>query len=320
MNRTTTRLLATTAIAAGASLGLAVSAAADDYPDRAIEMIVPWGSGGGSDVLMRIVANHAEEYVGQPMPVINMPGASGTQGLEDARERDADGYTVAQIHEGLLVSYHTGLTDVHTSDFEPIASFTSSPQYLVVNADAPYDSFEEFVEYAQENPGEIRFGVTLAGVPHLHAAMMEDAADFEVSYVGHEGTGERIQALVGGHIDAAIGDIASSLEFVENGDLKFLATGASERLDATPDVPTLQELGYDLELTISRGLYAPAGTDEAILDHLSDAFEPMAQDEEFIEAINNAGGEMVLRTREEYAEYMDDLDQTVADLAEHLEQ
>ena len=319
MNGTTTRMLATTAIAASASLGFATAAAAD-YPERAIEMIVPWGSGGGSDVLMRIVANHAEEYVGQPMPVINMPGASGTQGLADARERAADGYTVAQIHEGLLVSYHTGLTDVHPSDFEPIASFTSSPQYLVVNADGPYDTFEEFVEYAQENPGEIRFGVTLAGVPHLHSAMMEQAADYEVSYVGHEGTGERIQALVGGHIDAAIGDIASSLEFVENGDLKFLATGATERLDATPDVPTLQELGYDLELTISRGLYAPAGTDEAILDYLSAAFEPMAEDEEFIEAINNAGAEMVLRTRDEYGEYMEELDQTVADLAEHLEQ
>ncbi len=319
MNRTITHMLATTALAASASLGLAAAAAAD-YPERPIEMIVPWGSGGGSDVLMRIVANHGEDYVGQPMPVINMPGASGTQGLAEARERAPDGYTIAQIHEGLLVSYHTGLTDVHPSDFEPIASFTSSPQYLVVNADRPYDTFEEFVEYAQENPGEIRFGVTLAGVPHLHSAMMEQAADYEVSYVGHEGTGERIQALVGGHIDAAIGDIASSLEFVENGDLKFLAVGATERLDATPDVPTLQELGYDLELTISRGLYAPAGTDEAMLDYLSDAFAPMRDDEAFIQAINNAGAEMVLRTRDEYAAYMDQLDQTVADLADHLEQ
>ncbi len=319
MTSTTARLFATTVMAAGASLGLAATAAAD-YPERPIEMIVPWGSGGGSDVLMRIVANHAEEYLGQPMPVINMPGASGTQGLSDARDRAPDGYTVAQVHEGLLVSHYTGLTDVHPSDFEPVAAFTSSPQYLVVNADAPYDSFEEFVDYAQENPGEIRFGVTLAGVPHLHSAMMEQAADYEVSYVGHEGTGERIQALVGGHIDAAIGDIASSLEFVENGDLKFLATGATERLDATPDVPTLQELGHDLELTISRGLYAPEGTDEAILDYLSDAFANLQDNEDFIEAINNAGAEMVFRSREEYGEYMEGLDQTVADLAEHLEQ
>ena len=319
MNDTTTRLLSTTVIAACASLGFAATASAD-YPERAIEMIVPWGVGGGSDVNMRVVSNYAEDYLGQPMPVINMPGASGTQGLAEAREREPNGYTVAQIHEGLLVSYYTGLTDVHPSDFEPIASFTSSPQYLVVNADRPYDTFEEFVEYAQENPGEIRFGVTLAGVPHLHSAMMEQAADYEVSYVGFEGTGQRIQSLVGGHIDAAIGDIASSLEFVENGDLKFLAVGSAERLDATPDVPTLQELGYDLELSINRGLFAPAGTDEAILDYLSNAFEPMAEDEAFIEAINNAGAEMVLRTRDEYGEYMDELDQTVADLAEQLEQ
>ncbi|WP_155992454.1 tripartite tricarboxylate transporter substrate binding protein [Fodinicurvata fenggangensis] len=315
--RKTSLTLACT-LAAGLALGGA--AAAQDFPDGPVEMIVPWGPGGGSDTLMRIVANHGEEYLGESIPVINLPGVSGTQGLEEARERDADGYTMAQIHEGLLVSHYTGVTDVHPDDFEPVASFTLSPQYVVVNADTPWQTFDEFVEYAKENPGEVTFGVTMAGVPHLHAAMIEDATGAEFSYVGYEGTGERIQALVGGHIDAAIGDIASSLEFVKNDDLRFLATGATERIEATPDVPTLQELGHDLELTINRGLFVPKGTPEERIEVLEESLTKLENDEEFIEQVNAAGAEVVIRSRDDYAEYMDNLDQTVSNLAEHIKQ
>lgn len=315
--RKTSLTLAST-LAAGMVLGGV--AAAQDFPSEPVEMIVPWGPGGGSDTLMRIVSNHGEEYLGQPIPVVNLPGVSGTQGLEEAREREPDGYTMAQIHEGLLVSHYTGVTDVHPDDFEPVASFTLSPQYVVVNADTPWQTFDEFVEYAEENPGEVTFGVTMAGVPHLHAAMIEDATGAEFSYVGYEGTGERIQALVGGHIDAAIGDIASALEFVKEGDLRYLATGATERIDATPDVPTLQELGYDMELTINRGLFVPKGTPEERIEVLEESLTKLENDEEFVEQVNNAGAEVVIRGRDEYAEYMDDLDQTVSDLAEHIQQ
>ncbi len=304
----------------GLGMMLGGPAVAQDFPEKPVEMIVPWGPGGGSDTLMRIVANHGEEYLGESIPVINRPGVSGTQGLEDAREREPDGYTMAQIHEGLLVSHYTGVTDVHPDDFEPIASFALSPQYVVVNADTEWQTFDEFIEYAKENPGEVRFGVTLAGIPHLHAAMIEDATGAEFSYVGYEGTGERIQALVGGHIDAAIGDIASSLEFVKAGDLRFLATGVTERLDATPDVPTLQELGYDIELTINRGLFVPKGTPEERIEVLEESLTKLENDEEFVEQVNAAGAEVVIRGREEYADYMDELDQTVSDLADNLQQ
>ncbi len=307
------------AAAVGALLASATPSLAE-FPERAVQMIVPWGPGGGSDIQMRVVANHAEEYVGQPIPIINMPGVSGTLGLAEAREREPDGYTIAQIHEGLLVAYHTGLTDVHTSDFEPIASFTSSAQFLVVNADSEWETFEEFVAYAEENPGALRVGVTLAGTPHLHAAMIEDAAGLEFSYVGHEGTGERVRAVVGGHIDAIIGDVSSVQEFVENGDLRYLVAGSTERHPAAPDIPTLTELGYDIELSNNRGLYAPAGTPEDRLETLEAAFSNLAEDEEFIAAIEATGADMVYRGREEYRDYMERLDTVVERLATQLVQ
>jgi tripartite-type tricarboxylate transporter receptor subunit TctC len=299
---------------------ISATTALADFPERPVQMIVPWGPGGGSDIQMRVVANYAEKYLGQPIPIINMPGVSGTLGLADAREREPDGYTIAQVHEGLLVAYHTDMTDVHIRDFEPIASFTSSPQFLVVNAASEWETFEEFVSYAEENPGALRVGVTLAGTPHLHAAMIEEAAGIEFSYVGHEGTGERVRALVGGHIDAIIGDVSSVQEFVENGDLRYLVAGSTERHPAASEIPTLAELGYDIELSNNRGVYAPVGTPEERLDTLEAAFSNLADDDEFIAAIEATGADMVYRGREEYRDYMDRLDEVVERLATQLVQ
>jgi tripartite-type tricarboxylate transporter receptor subunit TctC len=295
------------------------AATAQDYPERPVEFIVPWGPGGGSDTLMRIVANHAEEHLGQPLAVINMPGVGGTVGLVELSRRDADGYTISQIHEGLLVASKTGLTDLNWDSFEPVALMTSSPQYFVVNADSPWQTFEDFAAFVKENPGEVRVGVTLGGVPHLHAAMIEEAAGLEFSYVGYEGTGERIRALVGGNLDAAIGDVSSSLQFVENGDLRFLATGATERLAQTPDVPTFKELGHDLELTITRGLVMPKGSPQEAIDTLEAALEETAQDEEFVQQINNAGAEVDFRGEEAYRQYLENLDATILRLVSRLE-
>jgi tripartite-type tricarboxylate transporter receptor subunit TctC len=309
---------------AGAVLAVGcASASAQEatYPEDPVEFIVPWGPGGGSDILMRLVSNHIEDHLGQPLPVINMPGVSGTVGLADLAERSNDGYTVGQIHDGFLVSHHTGLTPLNWDDFEPVGSITASPQYLTVNPDKGWETMEDFVDYASENPGEVRFGVTLGGVPHLHAAMIAEAEDLDFRFVGFEGTGERIRALVGGHIDAAMGDIASSNQFVENGDLSFLAVGHTERMAQTPDVPTMMELGYeDLQLSILRGLIAPKGTPEDRIDVLAAALEATSNDEDFVRAVNNSGAEVQFMGPDEFRAHLERLNATVERLAGQLQQ
>ena len=160
------------ALLAAATLTAAPASAAD-YPDHPVEFIVPWSPGGGSDTLMRLIAGNIAPYLGTEMPIINMPGVGGTVGLREASRRANDGYTISQVHEGLLVATETGITDLAWDDFEPIALMTASPQYLVVHPTEDYADFEEFVAYAKEHPGEITMGVTLGGVPHLHAAMIE---------------------------------------------------------------------------------------------------------------------------------------------------
>ncbi len=294
---------------------VAAPASAQDYPDHAVQFIVPWSPGGGSDTLMRLIAGNIEPFLGAEMPIINMPGVGGTVGLREASRRAADGYTISQVHEGLLVATETGITDLAWDDFDPIALMTASPQYLVVHPTEDYGTFEEFVAYAKENPGEITMGVTLGGVPHLHAAMIEQAFGLQFAYVGYEGTGERIRALVGGNLDAAIGDISSSKQFVDNGDLTFLAVGSTERVEATPDVPTFTELGQDLELNVTRGIVMPKGAPQEARDTLEAALEALSKDPTYIEQTNNAGADVLFRGQEGYRTYLSKLDETVKALS-----
>ncbi|WP_375259322.1 Bug family tripartite tricarboxylate transporter substrate binding protein [Citreimonas sp.] len=310
-------LLKSAALGLGLALATgAVPAAAQDYPERPVEFIVPWSPGGGSDTLMRLVANNIEPYLGVEMPVINMPGVGGTVGLQEASRREANGYTISQVHEGLLAATATGLTELAWDDFDPIALMTSSPQYLVASADQPFDTLQGMVDYAKENPGDLTIGVTLGGVPHLHAAMIAEAYDIDWRYVGYEGTGERIRALVGGNLDLAIGDISSALQFVENGDLVFLATGAPERLEQTPDVPTFMEEGADLDLAITRGIVMPKGSPEEARDTMEQALMELSEDETFVEQVNNAGAEVAFRGQDDYTAYLSNLNDTVERLAE----
>ncbi|MFO8126241.1 Bug family tripartite tricarboxylate transporter substrate binding protein [Yoonia sp.] len=304
-----------------AGFGLAIAtlaqpAIAQGYPEKPVEFIVPWSPGGGSDTLMRLVANNITPFLGEEMPVINIPGVGGTVGLTEASRRAADGYTVSQVHEGLLAATATGLTDLAWDDFEPIALMTASAQFLVAATDQPYDTFEGLVEYAQANPGELTIGVTLGGVPHLHAAMIAEAFDLDWRYVGYEGTGERVRALVGGNLDLAIGDISSSLQFVENGDLVFLAAGSTERLPQTPDVPTLMELGSDLDLSITRGIVMPKGAPDDAQAVLEAALQNLSNDPTFIEQVNNAGADVAFRGQDGYTAYLTNLAASVDRLAE----
>ncbi len=308
-----TRIIAGAGLAAGM---LAQPAFSQSYPDKPVEFIVPWGPGGGSDTLMRIIANNISPFLGAEMPVINMPGVGGTVGLTEASRRAADGYTISQVHEGLLAATATGLTELAWDDFDPIALMTASPQYLVAATDQPYDSFEGLVEHAQANPGSLTIGVTLGGVPHLHAAMIAEAFDLEWRYVGYEGTGERIRALVGGNLDLAIGDVSSALQFVENGDLTFLAVGATERVEQTPDVPTLMELGSDLDLAITRGIVMPKGAPEEARNAMEEAMSELSKDPAFVEQINNAGADVAFRGQDGYTAYLSNLAGTVDRLAE----
>jgi len=292
---------------------------AQDYPSKPIQFIVPWSPGGGSDTLMRIVAKYLEENIGEAVPVINQPGVSGTLGLKELMEKPADGYYIGQIHEGLLAAYHVGITDINYDSFIPVASMTNSPQFLAVKADAPFSNLEEFIEYAKNNPGEVSFGVTLKGIPHIWTAILESKLDTKFRYVAYEGTGERVQALAGGFIDAAPIDYASGIQFVESGKFKFIAFAAEERSEKLPDLPTFADQGYDIIWSVQRGIVVPKGTPQDRIDVLEEALRKAANDENFIADVEKAGGEVKFRSQQNYIDYLDTLNKDIATVADQIQ-
>lgn len=294
------------------TLGFAVSG--EEFPQDTIEFTVPWSPGGGSDTLMRIVANHMEDELGTDIVIHNRPGASGTVGLREHHDEPSTGYYIGQVHDGLIVSHHTGITDLNYDDFELIAGITNSPQFLAVADHTPYDTFPEFVEYARENPGEITAGVTMRGIPQAWIAMLEDAIDAEFSYVGYEGTGERVEALAGGHVDIIPVDYASGFEYVEGGYFDFIAQGSAERQEELPDLKTFQEHDYDVTWGIVRALVAPPGTSQDRVEVLESALASLAEDEEFQQDIDDAGAEVLFMDTEDLDEYYSQLNEVVEEM------
>ncbi|MFW6016902.1 MAG: Bug family tripartite tricarboxylate transporter substrate binding protein [bacterium] len=279
------------------SVGSSVMA---EYPEDTIEFTVPWGPGGGSDTLMRITANYLAEELGIDIAIRNKPGASGTTGLREHLDDPNDGYYLGQVHEGLIVSHHTGVTDLNFDDFEYVGAITNSPQYLAVSNDLPSD-FEEFVDYAQNN--EVNVGVTMAGVPHAQMAMLENEIDANFNYVGYEGTGERVEALAGEHVDAIVVDYASGYEYVEDDYFQFIAAATEERTSDLPDLETFKELGVDITWNIVRSITVPPDTDPDKIEVLEQALEKVAENPDFKDDLNDAGAEVYYMTSEELTEY-----------------
>lgn len=289
------------------------------FPTKPIQFIVPWSPGGGSDVAMRIVAQHAEKYLGQPVTVVNIPGVSGTIGLMELTEKPADGYYIGLIHEGLVVAHHAGVTEINYDSFIPIANMTDTPQWFAAYADAPYDTLEEFYAYAKANPGKVNFGMTLKGVAHAWGASMAEQLGTEFNLIPYEGTGERMKALAGGFIDVTVSDYASVVQFVENGDLKLLASCGEERSVETPELPTLVESGYDLVFSVRRGIVVPLDTPDDIVAILGKALADTAKDPEFIEDLMNMQIETLYLDQTKYIEYMSTLDENTAKIASQLQ-
>jgi len=274
-----------------------------EYPTREIEFIVPWAPGGGSDVAMRVVAEHMRKYIDQNIIIVNLAGVGGTVGLEDLTERPTDGYSIGQVHEGLMVSHHSGITDINYDSFEPIAAMTTTSQFVAIANHIEVNTLEEFIEYAQNNT--INMGSTIQGIPRIWAETLVRELDLEINLVGYEGTGERVTALAGGHVDVIVVDYASAVEHVKAGNFKFIAAATRERFAQEPDVETFVENGYDIVMLVNRGIVAPKGTPQEIIEYLGDVFEQTANDPDYIAAIENLGVEVDFLGPADYAMYLE---------------
>lgn len=251
-----------------------------NYPERNIEVLVGHGAGGGTDTFVREVTKQLEEILGVNFNVVNQEGGAGVIAAQNAFNAPADGYTLVG-DAAFPITTAAGTNKHGLEDFIPVARFQSDTYGLWVNSDS-YESIEEFIQAAKDNPGEITIGGTGSmGMDEITVFQLGKATGAELSFVPMEGSGEMHAGVVGGHLDAMVDEFGPTKALYEDGSIRPLVVFAEERLDSFPDLPTTVEKGWDLTDGNERGFYIKKGTDPEIIQILEDAMKKAYDSEEY---------------------------------------
>jgi len=304
-------------LAAAALAILAGGSAIAAYPERPVKVIVPWAAGGDTDNIFRPFAPPLQKALGETVVIANIGGASGTVGAREAKNAPADGYTLYVVHDYIHLTYYTGVADVNYSDFEPISSVSSTPSVLTASAKTKWKSLKELIDEAKANPGTISVGATLGSTSHFFPALIEKAANVKFKYVSYDGLAQRMNAILGGHIDLTDGNLTQKGK-VDAGQLRFIAIATEKRSPELPDVPTLKESGYDIEYAVTRGLLAPKGTPDDILGKLDMACSDAVKDPAFAASMKAQGTDVKYLGRKEYGEFLKKNDEINKSMAKEL--
>ena len=264
--------------------------AAENFPDNQIEVVVPFAAGGASDLVSRTIAMEMEDELGVPVVITNKTGGSGATGLYAVKDAKPDGYTIGYAPAELAMLDSLGLAEISPNDYEALGQLMTIPAAITVKSDAPYDTLEDFIQYAEDNPGEVRIGNSGTGsIWHIAAAAFAQEVGVEVGHVPYDGAAPAVTALLGNHVDAVTVSPSEAISGIDSGDLKVLAV-MSENPDVNaPDAPTMQELGYDINLSGWGGFIAPNDTPEEILEPLRNAFKTAYDSDEFQKLLEERG-------------------------------
>lgn len=241
------------------------------WPEKDVTIIVPFAAGGGTDVVARALAEALKESTGKNFIIENIAGGSGAIGMTEGANAAADGLTLTIVAVNLCVFTNTNPDiTIGIDDFSYLTMYNARAHSIAVQSSAPYDTYEELIEYMEENPGELLIGHGGAGsATHFAAAGWLNAEGVEASYVPYDGMSSAIAALLGSSIDIVCASVEEVAPYVESGDLKILSVMGSERHPQYPDVPTLLECGCDWQMDTWMGVAAPAGIDEALREAIN---------------------------------------------------
>jgi tripartite-type tricarboxylate transporter receptor subunit TctC len=270
------------------------ASASDEYPNRTIDLIVPYAAGGGTSEIARVVSDIASRHMDVELRDRTLPGEGGATGTRFVTEAEPDGYTVLFGTPGSVVTApHLQDTGYTWQDLSPVALMSSTSLSVVVGAESPHETFADLVEFSRANPGAVTYGTSGAGSSsHVAAAALAHSLGVEWSHVPFDGSSEALIAAAGGHIDFSIPSTGSATSQIENGLLRPLAVTSAERSPRLPDVPTLVELGYEDQVYPGwRGVFVPAGTPEDRIAYLEDILRQVSEDPEFVEAVTALEGE-----------------------------
>jgi tripartite-type tricarboxylate transporter receptor subunit TctC len=289
---------------------LSAAAAAEDYPNRPITLVVPFPPGGSTNIVMRIVADKLSELLGQQVVVDNRAGAGGTAGTRTVAKATADGYTIGLGYTGPLAiapSLYGNLGYDPRKDFAPIGRVATAPNSLVVHPSFAAKSIAELIAYAKANPGKVNFGSAGIGtVSHLAGEYFAARAGIRLTHIPYKGTGPALTDLIGGHIPMAFAPIPASHAQATGGTVRMLGVTSLTRSSLLPDVPTIAESGLPgYEAVLRYGLVAPAGTPHAIITRLNKALNVALASDDVRQRLAIEGAEPLPSTPDEYAADID---------------
>lgn len=295
---------------------------ADSYPDRDIDIVIPYASGGSADLQARILGDYLKDEFDQTVNVVAKGGGAGSTGMNYLKGAKPDGYTIilTAVGPSTLTPNSKEVGYKITEDFMPISQVSQAPYGIAVNSSTDIDSLEELFNESKEK--EVTYATTGAGL-HQHvvtAALTEELEDVNMTHVPYEGGAEAVSALLGNHVTAGVNTISELLSHEESGSIKILAVTSEERLDELPDVPTFKELDYEL---ISEGawfgLMAPKETPEEIIEKLDDSIKKALEDEEVIEKFKNAELPIEYLNHNDFTEKVKDEDEANAKVINDLD-
>lgn len=297
--------------AVAAALTVRPAFAADEYPSHAVTLINPFPPGGAADKVGQPLKAVLEPILKQPVIIENKTGAAGAVGAQYAASAKPDGYTllvhITSISGFAEVDKLFGRTPKFTkADFIPVARYVADPCVLLVNEKQDYKTLKDLVADAKKRPDAIIFSSSgLYGALHIPTAQFMKAAGIKMRHLPTNGGGPALTAFLGNNSQVLVSSISASLAHIKSGKAKPLAAFGAKRSKALPDVPTMKELGYNLEYYLWVGLFAPKGTPPKVIATLREASKKGAHTEEFKKAMTNLGQELDYMDQPEFAKFWD---------------
>lgn len=270
------------------------SASAADYPRRPVTMIVPWGAGGGTDAVARILGALLEKELGKPFNVVNRTGGSGAVGHSAIANSRPDGYTIGVVTVELTMMHWQGLTPITYADVTPVALVNDDPAGVMVASNSKFQSTKEILAYVKAHPGELKAsGTGQGGIWHLALAGMLKADGLgpnDVRWVPSQGAAPGLQDMIAGGVDIVTASIPEGKALIDAGRVKALAVMAPKRNAVFPDVQTLKEAtGLPWTTAAWRGVAAPKGTPKEVVDVLEAALKKIVNGQEYKDFLAKRG-------------------------------
>ncbi len=282
--------------------------AAGAYPDHKIRMIVPFGAGGPTDVIARLVAEHLSEVFGQQIYVEDLPGAGGNLGVETAKRAEPDGYTILTVSTGFIInpSMYAKIGYDPIKDFAPISLVAASPNVVMVHPSVPAKSLKELIDLIKANPGKYSYAQPSTGsTPHLAGELFKQTYGLDLVMVPFNAAPLAVNSTMGNHTPIAFTALPPAIGNIKDGGVRGIAILAKQRVAALPDLPTSGEEGVPgLESDTLTGIVAPVGTPKEIVDKWNAAIVKMAADPAIKEKLDKLGFIPVASSPSEFADHI----------------